>query len=341
MDHLTNLHRKIKQKQLKPLYLLYGQEEFLIEETINMIIDSVMSDEEREFNLSVFDMNEVPVEVAIEDAETLPFFGDTKRIVLIKDPLFLTGQKDKQKIDHDLKRLEQYIENPSQDAIVIFISPYEKLDERKKIVKHLKKNGEVFQAATMDEKMLYSWTKNRIEQRKKSISDDTIYLLMQLVGPKLTLLASEIEKIVLYLGDQNEIDSTTIRKLVPRTLEQNIFALIDMIVKRKTAEALTFFFDLLEQKEEPIKILSLLAQQFRLIYQVKLLYKKGYGQNQTASYLKIHPFRVKLAGEQAVQFSEDELKAIINQLADLDFKMKTGKMDKKLLLELFILQLNK
>lgn len=340
MGTATEIHKHIKQNHIAPLYLLYGQEEFLIEETINLIISTALTPEEKEFNLSIFDMNETSIDTAIEDAETLPFMGE-KKVVLIKDPIFLTGQKEKNKIEHDLKRLEQYLEFPSPDAIVIFTGNYEKLDERKKIVKLLKKNGETLQASLMDEKAISTWIKNRVKEEKKDIDEDAVHLLLQLVGPKLMLLANEIDKLVLYVGEEETIDDSVVRNLVPRTLEQNVFALIDMIVKRRTDDALLCFYDLLEQKEEPIKILSLLAGQFRLIYQVKELYKRGYGQNQTGSYLKVHPFRVKLAGEQAQKFTEQELYKIIADLAEIDYKLKTGKMDKKLLIELFILQLNK
>lgn len=336
---MNEIHKKISKKEIAPLYLLYGLEDFLIEESIELILDAVLPASEREFNLSIFDMNEVPIEVALEDAETLPFIGD-KRVVLIKEPIFLTAQKDNNKIDHNVKKLEQYLENPSPDTIVIFVGLYEKLDERKKVVKLLKKHADVFHATIMDEKTLVAWIKNRVKKGNKQINDSATQLLLQLVGPKLMLLANEIDKLILYLGQEDEINQAVIASLVPRTLEQNIFALIDMIVKRKTADALTFFYDLIEQKEEPIKILSLLAGQFRLIYQVKELSKRGYGQNQTGTYLKVHPYRVKLAEEQGKKFSERELLAIINDLAEIDYKMKTGKMDKKLLLELFILQLN-
>ncbi|HHY72948.1 MAG TPA: DNA polymerase III subunit delta [Bacillus bacterium] len=339
MVTLNEIHKKVKKRQIAPLYLLYGQEEFLLDETIKLIINTVLAPEEKEFNLSVFDMNEVTIDVALEDAETLPFIGE-KRVVLIKDPIFLTGQKEKNKIDHDLKRLEEYLESPSPDSVVIFTGHYDKVDERKKLVKLLKKNGEVFQASFMDDKAINAWIKNRVTAENMDIDDEAIELLLRLVGPKLLLLANEIEKLMLYVGKDGKINQPAIRNLVPRTLEQNVFSLVDMIVKRKTEEALLFYYDLLEQKEEPIKILSLVAAQFRLIYQVKELYKRGYGQNQTATYLKVHPFRVKLAGEQATRFSEAELQKIIANLAEIDYKMKTGKMDKKLLLELFILQLN-
>lgn len=340
MGTYQTLHKKIKEKQIAPLYLFYGQEEFLIEETVSLLVNTVLTDEEKEMNLSVYDMSEVPIEVALEDAETLPFLGE-KRVVIVKDPYFFTGQKDKNKIDHDLKKLEEYLQTPSPDAVVIFSGFYEKLDERKKIVKLFEKRGEIVHMPLLDEQALRAWVKNRVKNDKKEIEDRALDLLLLLVGPKLILLANEIDKVITYMGVEKKIDQAVIQNIVVRSLEQNVFALIDLIVKARTEEALAIYYDLLEQKEEPIKILALIAGQFRFIYQVKSLYTRGYGQKQTASYLKSHPFRVKLAAEQSARFTEQELEDIIKTLADVDYKMKTGKMDKKLLLELFILQLKK
>src|SRR5690606_9830723 len=148
-----------------------------------------------------------------------------------------------------------------------------------------------------------------------------------------------IEKMCLYVGSNNQITEDTVHLLVPRTLEQNIFELIEKVVNRKPSEALRIFYDLLQNNEEPIKIVALLANQFRLIYQVKELSKRGYGQKQIAGNIKVHPFRVKLAAGQSNLFTQEELFVIIDKLAEADFEMKNGKKDKKLILELFIMNL--
>lgn len=103
------------------------------------------------------------------------------------------------------------------------------------------------------------------------------------------------------------------------------FELINKVVNRKRTEALQIFYDLLKQNEEPIKMMALIANQFRLLMQTKYFSQQGYGQKQIASNLKVHPFRVKLAIDQARLFSEEELKSIIEHLAVMDYEMKTGK----------------
>lgn len=336
---ITVIHKNINQGKISSLYLLFGVEPFLIEETKHKIIQASLSEEELDFNYSSFDLQEVPIDLVLDEAETLPFMGD-RRVVIVNNPMFLTAQRDKSKVDHDLKRFESYLENPSQDTVMVIHAPYEKLDERKKIVKLLKKNSEVLHATEMNDAMLLEWIENKAKQQGVSISSTAKQNLLHLVGPKLMMLTNEMEKLALYVQKGGTIDDDHITQLVSRTLEQNIFVLLDSIVKRKLTNALRIYYDLLQQKEEPIKILSLIANQFRLIYQVKLLTQKGYGQKQIAGMLKVHPFRVKLAGNQGSSFNDKELLWILNEVAESDYKMKTGKMDKKLVLELFLMKLN-
>ena len=88
-----------------------------------------------------------------------------------------------------------------------------------------------------------------------------------------------------------------------------------------------------------LKFFLYLVNQFRLILQVKELSKAGYGQQQIANSVKVHPFRVKLAMQQARLFGEEELVTILMELAQADYEMKTGKKDKQLVLELFMIKI--
>ncbi|WP_453994853.1 DNA polymerase III subunit delta [Bacillus nitroreducens] len=334
------LWKKIKKKQFAPIYLLHGTESFLIQETKDLLISYSMNDNEKDFNLSVFDLEETPVEVALADAETLPFMGE-RRLVILQNPHFLTAVKNKEKVEHNLSVLENYLNSPAPFTILALTAPYEKLDERKKIVKQLKAKAEVLTVNTLSEKDLHKWITDRAMQHQVTISSSAIQDLLQVAGTNLMNITQEIDKMCLYLGINGEITEDTVKLLVPRSLEQNIFSLIDKVVNRKLEEALRIFYDLLQNNEEPIKILSLLATQFRLIYHVKELSRQGYGQQQIAGNLKVHPFRVKLASGQANLFTQEELLKIMDQLAEADYELKNGKMDKQLILELFIMKLAK
>lgn len=330
--------KKIEKKHFAPLYLLYGTENYIINETKQKIVANVLTNEETDFNLSVYDLEETSIEQALEDAETFPFFGE-KKLVFLHNPVFLTADKSN-KVEHNLKKLEEYILEPAPYTILVFSGPYEKLDERKKLTKLLKKNAEVVEAKKLNEKELIIWVKQQVKTSGVEIGDQATELLLTLVGTDLMRLYSEIQKLALYARETQVIDVEMVEKLASRSLEQNIFDLIEKVVQRKMEEVFRIYYDLRKQNEEPIKVLALIASQFRLIYQVKELIKRGYGQQQMASMLKVHPYRVKLATGQARSFTELELTIIMDLLAKTDEALKTGGSGREVSLELFLLKLS-
>ncbi len=336
---VLEIWKQIKQQQIAPIYLLFGKEAFLINETKQMLLNHILNEDEKDFNFSVYDLEETPIEVALEDAETFPFIGE-KKVLFLHNPSFLTAEKTKEKVIHNLSKLELYLKEPAPFSVLVLSAPYEKLDERKKITKELKRAAVTVEAKKLNEQELKGWIKERAKQNGIEIKADAVELLITLVGNNLFMVTSEIDKLALYVTDTKIVDTSIVEKLVAKSLEQNIFSLIDKVVGRKLDEALRIYYDLIKQNEEPIKILAVLAGQFRLIYQVKELARRGYGQQQIAGYLKTHPFRVKLAAQQAGKFTDEELAAIMKQLAEADYQMKTGGMNKSLLIEMFLFHLN-
>lgn len=334
---MNDLHKKLKKKQFAPLYLLCGTEMYFINETIEILLSEALEEEDRELNTIVYDLEEAYVEDMIEDAYTLPFFGDRK-VILVKSPYFLTAQKEK--LEQNVKVLEKYISEPSPFAIVVFVAPFEKLDERKKITKLLKKEAEVMEANVLQGQDVRAWITSQIAEQRVQIHTDALDMLLELAGSNMMILSQEIQKLLLYTGPDSVITRELVVRLVPKSAEQSVFALVERVVHRDIAGAMRMLEELLVQQEEPIKILALLASQFRLLYQVKELQQRGYAQNQAASHLGVHPYRVKLAMGQTQRFSPQELRSILDHLADADYDMKTGKLDKRLVLEMFLMRLS-
>lgn len=330
--------RSLKKGDIHPVYCLYGKETYLLQETVQRIRQAVVDEETKDFNLSVFDLEEDALDLAVEDAETFPFMGE-RRLVVAKNPTFLTAEKKKDKPEHNLEALEAYISQPAPYSVFVLLAPYEKLDERKKLTKLLKKHADMVEAKELNGPETADFIKGLAKSEGKQIDSGAAEELVILCNASLSAIAQEVKKLSTYIGDRDEILLDDVRKLVARGLEQNIFELINKVVNRRRTEALQIFYDLLKQNEEPIKMMALIANQFRLILQTKYFSQQGYGQKQIASNLKVHPFRIKLAIDQARLFSETELKSIMEQLAVMDYEIKTGKKDKQLLLELFLLKL--
>ncbi|MCA1064486.1 DNA polymerase III subunit delta (plasmid) [Rossellomorea sp. AcN35-11] len=319
------------------VHLLHGTEPFLMEERQDTIVGKALG--KNGDQVFVFDCKEVPLQEAIQEAQMSSLFGDDEKVVLIKDAYFLTSEKVKSKVEHNLDVLIDYFKNPNPSTTIIILCPYEKLDGRKKLTKLLKKEVEVYEAKPLSPGMVGNWIRRRVKQHNVQIEPRAVDLLGQLVGSNLVGLVNEIHKLALFVGDTGMITENHVRHMVSRSLEQNIFLLINKAVNKRLDEAFEILTDLLKRKEDPIPMVILFAKQFRLIYQVGALLNQGMTEVQIAKELGQHPYPVKLAAEQVGNFDKQDLINILNHLTDLDYKMKTGRVEKKLALEMFLASL--
>ncbi|MFD2671594.1 DNA polymerase III subunit delta [Marinicrinis sediminis] len=337
-----DIRQAFKHLQKGPLhgvYVCYGSESYLIREFMAQLQAACVEPGQAEFAVSKYDLKETAVQDVIEDAETLPFMVPTK-IILAEEALFLTGAKDTSKVEHDLDRLLAYLESPVEFTVLVLVVHADKLDERKKIVKNIKDKGAVISFQPLNERDLKQWMQNRAKQSQCELTEEAIDRLLQHCGPRLQTLATEIDKLSTYGGERGVIRDTHVMELVPRSSEENIFQLIERIVEQKVEAALKLYDNLLNQKEEPIKILALMARQYRMMLQVKHLRKSGYSDQQIGSQIGAHPYAAKRAGEQAKRYSDAKLGHMLEEIARLDFEMKTGRANKTRALELLIIQIS-
>lgn len=313
------------------IYLFYGIEDYLIQKEIDNV---KQKNSIEEISISKYDLTNTNIEKIIEDCEINSMFTD-KKVIIVNNSYIFTGQSKKGQIEQNIEALEKYINNPNIDTLLIFISDSEKLDERKKIVKLIKQKGIVKEFNTTTN--INSIVKSFFNDYK--ISDSSITKLINRVGNNLPLLEEEAEKLKLYKDDIKEINDEDILKITNKNVDLDIFKLIDNIIMKNKKVATETYNEMIKYGEEPIKILIMIASQIRLMYQTKLLYKKGYTEKDSASLLGIHPYRVKLATEKGRKYTESDLLMYLDNLADLDSKIKQSNVDKKMAIELFILKI--
>ncbi|MCL2559691.1 MAG: DNA polymerase III subunit delta [Turicibacter sp.] len=288
-------------------------------------------------DMTSYDMQEQTVQDALFDVLSAPFLAERKA-VLIKYPYFLTGSRQAGP-EHDIEVLGSYLENPSKENVLIIHAPYEKLDERKKVVKSLKKKSDFIKLAVPNEFNLLDYAKQELTGSGITFHDATVRLLLDLTKKNADALYKELQKIKAYFIDDpnRELTMVLLRDLVPQTIADNVFLLTEALANKNGEMAYRVYADLMKQKEEPIKLLVMIANQFRLFKQVQLLQAQGMYERDIAAELGVHPYRVKVAMGQARRFRGDELDQVIVQLAEADLQVKTGRMDGQLALELFIL----
>ena len=317
---------------------IYGEVPELVEKKSNEIVESYLNEKKDDFNYVKYNLYDTSFNQIIEEALTMPFISEKKAIV-VKNAFIFTGEKVSKDIQPNNEQVNEFLEKYDGENFIIFEVYQNKLDERKKITKTLKKTSKLTKVEQMSEQEIKKWIKNKLHENFKDIKQDALDLFIELTGINFNIVSQELEKIILFLGERPTINKKDVEEIINRSLEQNVFLLTEYIQKREKYKAIQLIKDLIVMKEEPIKLLALITSNYRLYYQCKILSRKGYSGQQIAKTINVHPYRVKLALNQVKHYQLTHLLNIIDQCAETDYKLKSSYMDKQLILELFILSL--
>jgi len=328
--------KQLKKNQIKPVYFIYGSESFFLQNLKSEIVDRVVSNDED--NLSLYDLEETPIQEVIADVETYPFFGERK-LVIARNPGFLKAKPDKLSFEHDLNTLERYLNEPADYSVLVIIANYEKIDERKKISKLLKKNAVVAVCNEIKDQELKQWMDTLANDLQITIDRDAYEIFESELSTNLNLLESELTKLALYVGENGVVTKDVAENLIAHTSNSSSLRLVDAVIDRDLHKAISIYKDLEKMKEEPIALIALLAFQFRTILRVKLLKQKGYSQFQMQKSIGSHPYVIKIALSREKKFTLQKLENIISKLTDADAVMKQGRMEKELAFELLLYEL--
>ena len=170
-----------------------------------------------------------------------------------------------------------------------------------------------------------------------NIDINNIKLLISRVGSNLDQLNQEVNKIKTYKDDNLNITEEDIIVLTHKKVDIDIFHLIENIILNKKKEALESYYEMIKMGEEPIKIIVILSNQFRLMYQVKKLSKARYSIIDMMKILNQKKYTIEKALEKARKYDDEVILKKLYDLANLDINIKSGKINKNIALELFIL----
>lgn len=329
--------KEIENGHIEPVYVIAGEESYFIDETLQRLKGKLA--EQGEIDIMNYDLDEQLVDEVIDEADTIPFFSDRK-LVIAKNASFLKAtEKGKEKLNHDFKKLERFLQFPPETSVTVFIAPYAKLDERKKATKQMKEHALYLFAETPKERDLAVWVKNEVVSRGAIMTDNAIAQLIEMVGMNMLHLRTEIEKLALYVADTNElIEPPLVEAMVAKTLEQDVFKLLNAYIRGDRSTALSIYHDLLRQKEEPIALVALISSQVRLMSNVYYLVSKGYHPQQISKQLKVNPYRVKRIVEDRGHIGDQQLLDALYGLGEVDLQLKTMSGNRARFLEFFLMK---
>ena len=295
-----------------------------------------------DLNFAYFDMKEVDYKSLELELVSLPFFADEK-IVILDHFLDITTAKKRYLTDDELKSFEDYLENPLPSSkLVIFAEG--KLDSKRRLVKLLKRDATVFEAIEPKEQEIRAYFQKWAQELGLTFAGKSFEQLLIKSGFQF----SEIQKNLLFLQsykDSGLITEEDIVEAIPKTLQDNIFDLTQLILTKKIDQARDLVKDLTLQGEDEIKLIAIMLGQFRLYTQVKILQESGQTESLMVSSLGYYlgrnpnPYQIKFSLRDTRGLSLTFLQDSIRYLIQADYQIKTGVYEKGYLFEKALLQI--
>lgn len=322
---MKSLNEDLKTGQFKQIYLLYGEEGYLKRQYRDRFVKAMLPEGDT-MNYAHYEGKNINVREVIDLAETLPFFAQ-RRLIVFEDTGFFKSAG---------AELADYIKDMPETTYFIFVE--NEVDKRSKLYKAVKAKGHIVELATQDEGTLKRWIQGIVRREKKQISDSVILYFLNKVGTDMENIQRELEKVFCYALDRQEITREDIDAVCVTQITNHIFDMVNAVADKNQRRALDLYYDLLALKEPPMRILFLMIRQYRILFQVKGLSGQGYGKKEIASKAGLHPFAAGKYMDQAKKFRMSELRAVMEDGADIEQRVKTGLLTDNLAVELFIVK---
>ena len=339
MQAITDI-KHLTVQTLPPILVLTGEDIGQFEWLKKDILKKIGYDPS-DLNYSYFDMKEASYAEVELDLVSLPFFADEK-IVILDHLLDLTTAKKRNLTDEDLKQFENYLENPSESTrLVIFAEG--KLDSKRRLVKLLKRDAQIIEATTPKEQDLKRYFASQAQELGIQFVGDSLDQLLLKSGYDFGELQKNLALLQVYKED-GQITLEDIEEVVPKSLQDNIFDLTQMILKRQIDQARNLVKDLRLQGEDEIKLIAILLGQFRMFSQVKIFSEEGQSESQIVASLselsgrKVNPYQVKFALRDSRRLSLSFLKQAMTTFIETDYAIKSGTYEKDYLFDLALLK---
>ncbi len=319
---MQRLIQDIKTGQFSRMYLLYGEEGYLRKQYRDKLKEAIIGDDN--MNYHYCEGKDIPIGEVIDQAETLPFFAEKRLIVLENSGYFKGGGE----------ALAAYLSSPADTAYFVFVET--QVDKRNRLYKTVSSKGCAVEFAIQDEATLKKWILGMIKKENKKISGPALEFLLEKTGTDMENIRRETEKLFCYCLDKEVITEKDIDEICTRRIGNHIFDMVSAIADKKQKKALTLYYELLAQKEPPMRILFLIARQFNLLLQVKELKGKGYQNKAIGEKVGLPGFIAGKYVTQASRFEKAKIREALEACVAAEEAVKTGKMNDNISVEMLI-----
>ncbi len=314
MDALTFLEKSAKSKR-QPIYALVGDEDFLKRHVREAIFELVLGDAERDLAVSPYAGEKLEFSTIRNELDTLPFLGPARIVVVENADPFVSNARES---------LERYAANPSKIGVLIL--EVKTFPETTKLAKALPDGAKIAcksPAANRLQPWCIGWAKSKHD---KKLEVHAAELLIELVGPQMGLLAQEIEKLSVAVGDKASITPETVDAMIGRSRSANVFHILNAIGDGQPARALKLLCEVFEEGDEPIAVMGALTGQLRKLAAVGRLTAEGQSLGLAMDNAGIPKWpEARMNGERQVKhLGRRRLDKLMDWLVEINLGLKGG-----------------
>ena len=319
---MQTLNQDIKEKSFKKIYLLYGDEPFLVGSYKKKLREAITGGDTMNFNY--FEGKNPDVKEIISLADTMPFFADRRLILVDGSGFFKSAQEE----------LAAYLPQMPDTTCLVFAES--EVDKRNRLYKRVKELGYAAELNKQDTAQLMRWAAGILGRDGRKISRPVMEYFLERTGDDMENIRMELEKLVCYTMGRDVITKEDVDAVGTVHVTSRVFDMVAAIVAGNTKKAMDLYEDLLTLKEPPMRILFLIARQFNQLLQIKELTAAGKDKGAMTSALKMPPFAVGKLTAQARAFTRDQILSWVTLCVETEEAVKTGRLSDRLAVELLI-----
>lgn len=305
------LIQNLKNQIYHPVYLLHGDEAYYIDYLSDYIEEHVLTETEKEFNQTVMYGKDVDIPTIINYAKRYPMMANYQVLII----------KEAQEIS-DLEALTSYVREPLSSTLLVLCHKYGKIDKRKNLVKTIDKYGVVFESPRIYDNKIPAWIETYVRQQQYSISTKACFMLTEFLGNDLSKITNEIQKLIINIPKEAEIDEGIVEKYIGISKDYNVFELQKALGTKNVFKAnhIISYFGSNPRENPLVKVVPILFSFFSKVLLYQHLQDKS--RNNAASALAVNPFFLRDYEITAGNYSPAKVKSIIGILREYDLKSK-------------------
>jgi DNA polymerase-3 subunit delta len=324
-----DLIKNLKAGKILPLYLLYGEEEFLNQEAVDLIIEKAVDPGARDFNFNTVYCRETPAVDLVNLCQTLPFMSVRRLVVAKEIDAFKAA---------DLEELVRYLQDPSPSTCLVMISNQRKYDKKAVVSAVEAAAGAVSVFYPLLDRDVLGWIDEWVRTRGLSVRQDAAQYLWQITGNDLQKINNELQKVVISIKERKAITFDDVKAVVGDFREYTSFDLADAIGRKNREQAFLILSRLIQEGEQPVGLLGSIAWNFRRLLRAKAMEAAGTGYEEIKRKLGVIFHQSAAFQAQMKRFTMEDLHGVFGVMLSADRALKSSGLSGRLVLERMILR---